>query len=100
MKKYHVQNRAPFVGAIFCVFLANTLAVILQFFKGNVLDHAIRGELKQTYQYALLLFFFILGEVLLFYLYKRLSARYVVSATKTLKQDIFAAILARSYPSF
>lgn len=37
MKKYHVQNRAPFVGAIFCVFLANILAVILQFFKGDVL---------------------------------------------------------------
>ena len=68
MKRYHQRNRAAFFGALFCILSSNALAVVLQFFKGDVLDHAIAGEISTTIHYVLLLFSFILGEVLLYYL--------------------------------
>ena len=55
MKKYQKRNRAAFSGALFCMLSSNTFAVVLQFFKGDVLDHAIAGEISTTIKYALLL---------------------------------------------
>ena len=100
MKRYHQRNRAAFFGALFCILSSNALAVVLQFFKGDVLDHAIVGEISTTIRYVLLLFSFILGEVLLYYLYKRCSAQYVVGCVRLLKRDIFGSILRRSYVAY
>ncbi len=100
MKKYHQRNGAAFCGALFCILSSNTLAVVLQFFKGDVLDHAIAGEINTTIRYALLLILFILGEVLFFYLYKRCSTKYVVGCTRLLKEDIFNSIIGRSYVDY
>ena len=100
MKRYHQRNRAAFFGALLCILSSNALAVVLQFFKGDVLDHAIAGEISTTIHYVLLLFSFILGEVLLYYLYKRCSAQYVVGCVRLLKRDIFGSILRRSYVAY
>lgn len=100
MKKYHQRHRAAFFGALVCILSSNIFAVVLQFFKGDVLDYAIAGEFHATLRYALLLLSFIAGEVLFYYLYKRCSARYVAGCTQLLKQDIFESILRRSYVSF
>lgn len=100
MKKYHAQNRLPFAAAVACILFSNALAVALQFFKGDVLDYAIAGNAQHTAKYALLLITFILGEILLYYLYKVFSARYVVSCTQSLKHDLFASIVARDYTAY
>ena len=100
MKQYHKRNRAVFFGALFCILLSNAFAVVLQFFKGDVLDHAVAGEIQTTVRYMLLLISFILGEVLFFYLYKRCTARYVVQCTRLLKRDIFDSILRRPYTEY
>ena len=100
MKRYHQRNRAAFFGTLLCILSSNAFAVVLQFFKGDVLDHAIAGEISTTIHYVLLLFSFILGEVLLYYLYKRCSAKYVVGCVRLLKWDIFDSILRRSYVTF
>lgn len=97
MKRYHNRNRAFFLGALVSVLISNLFAVVLQFFKGDVLDYAVAGELRATLQSALFLFIFILGEVLLFFFYRQLGAKYVVGCTKSLKHDIFASILHRDY---
>ena len=100
MKNYHKRNRAAFFGALFCILLSNAFAVVLQFFKGDVLDHAVAGEIHTTVRYMLLLISFILGEVLFFYLYKRCTARYVVGCTRLLRRDVFESILRRPYTEY
>lgn len=100
MKTYRKKNRIHFIGALVSVFLSNLFAVVLQFFKGNVLDFAVAGELQTTVQYALLLIAFILCEVLCYFCCQRFCARFVTGCTKALKQDIFAAILRQDYVSF
>ena len=100
MKEYHARCRAAFFGALFCILFSNAFAVVLQFFKGDVLDHAIVGDVQTTIRYALLLISCILSEVLLFYLFKRCSARYVTGCTRLLKRDIFSSIMRRSYVAY
>lgn len=100
MRKYFKRNRAAFVGALICIFSSNALAVVLQFFKGDVLDHAIAGETGTTIKYVLLLISFILGEVLFYYVYKRFCAGYITGCTRLLKRDIFESILRRDYVAY
>ena len=100
MRKYQMRKRAAFLDALICIFTSNALAVVLQFFKGDVLDNAIAGEIHSTIKYGLLLISFILGECLFYYLYKRCTAKFVVGCTKLLKRDIFESILQRDYVSY
>lgn len=100
MKKYQTENRAKFVGALFCVLTSTLMAVALQFFKGNVLDSAVAGRTNAAVQSAGLLAIFILGETLWYYAYKRLAARYVVDCTRALKRDLFARIIRMDYVAF
>ena len=97
MKKYQKHNSAYYVGALVFIFISNAFAVILQFFKGDVLDFAIAGETQTTVKYAILLIAFILGEILFYFGYKQFSARFVVGCTKLLKRDIFESITKRGY---
>ena len=100
MKKYQKHNSAYFVGALVCILISTVFAVVLQFFKGDVLDHAIAGETQATIKYAVLLIAFILGEVLFYFGYRQFSARFVVGSTKLLKRDIFESIIKRSYVDY
>ena len=100
MREYLKRNRASLFGALICIFISHAFAVVLQFFKGDVLDNAIAGDIPTTIQFGILLISFILGECLFFYLYKRCNARFVVGCTKLLKRDVFASILNRDYVSY
>lgn len=100
MKKYQKSNRRYFIGALVAVLISTIFAVVLQFFKGNVLDYAAASEVQKTTCYAILLVGFILCECLFYFLYARLSAKFVVGCTKELKLDIFASILKRSYVAY
>ncbi len=100
MKKYQKQNGAYYVSALVFIFISNAFAVILQFFKGDVLDYAIAGETQTTIKYAVLLIAFILGEILFYFGYKQFSAKFVVGCTKLLKRDIFESIIQRGYVDF
>lgn len=100
MKRYQKQNRSYFGGALFFIFISTLLAVVLQFFKGDVLDSAITGEVSATIKYAVLLIAFIFGEVLFYFGYKQFSARFVVDCTKLLKRDIFESIIGRGFVEY
>lgn len=100
MRNYHKSNRPAFVGALLCVFFSAAFAVVLQFFKGDVLDYAIAGDARAALRYALLLAAFILMETALFYVYDRLSARFAVGCLRGLKADIWESVLARSYVAY
>ena len=100
MKKYQRKNSAYYIGALVFIFISTVFAVVLQFFKGDVLDYAIAGDAGTTLKYAVLLIGFILGEVLLYYCYKRLSARFSVGCTRLLKYDIFESIIRQDYVTY
>ena len=100
MKKYESKHRAWLVWALFAVLISTVSAVVLQFFKGQVLDHAIAGNGLTTLRSGLLLISFILLEVLAFYVYKRLSFRFSADCFKELKEDIFNSFLSRNYVTF
>lgn len=100
MAKYHKAQRGPYWGALLSVLISTVLAVWLQFYKGKVLDSALAGAVGQTLSFALILLGLILGEVALFYLYRRLSARFVTGCTKSLKRDIFDSVLRRDFTQF
>lgn len=100
MKTYLRKNSAYYIGACVFVCISTVFAVVLQFFKGDVLDHAIAGEAGTTFRYALLLITFILGEVLFYYGYRRMSDRFTVGCLGQLKRDIFASILRLNYVAY
>lgn len=100
MKKYQRKNSAYYIGALVFIFISTVFAVVLQFFKGDVLDCAIAGDAGTTLKYAVLLIGFIIGEVLLYYCYKRLSARFSVGCTRLLKHDIFESIIRQDYVTY
>ena len=81
MNKYQKRNKARFAGALVCIFISNAFAVILQFFKGNVLDNAISGKTGATMQSIILLITFILGEILFYFGYRQFGARFVAGCT-------------------
>lgn len=100
MKKYKKRNLNYFILALISIFTSTIFAVVLQFFKGDVLDNAIAGETKTTVKYAILLIIFIFGEILFYFAYRLFKAKFVVGCTKLLKQDIFKGIINRSYVDF
>lgn len=100
MKKYQESNRRYFVGALVSILIGTIFTVVLQFFKGDVLDYAAAGEVQKTIYYAVLLAGFIICECLFYFLYDRLSAKFVVGCTKELKHDVFASIIKRSYVAY
>lgn len=100
MKKYHKRNRRYFAGALGSVLFSTIFAVILQFFKGDVLDFAVSGAIGQTLRSAVLLISFILLEVVSYYIFQRLSDRYAIGCISELRQDIFDSILSRSYVAY
>lgn len=100
MKEYQKKNRRYFAGALISILISTLFAVVLQFFKGDVLDHAVAGETRKTIHYAILLIAFILCEVLFYFGYERLSAKFVVGCTRELKHDIFVSIINRSYIAY
>ncbi len=97
MNKYVQKYRLLFIGAIISILISTAFAVLLQFFKGNVLDYAVTGNSHETIKYAIYLFGCILVEIGFYYLYSLLSARFVVNCTKGLKTDIFNSLLNHSY---
>lgn len=100
MKEYQKKNRRFFLGALVSILVSTVFAVTLQFFKGDVLDYAIAGEMQKTIRYALLLIVFILCEVFCYFAYRLFSAKFAVECTKALKYDIFKSILGRSYVAY
>lgn len=100
MKKYERQNRPWLAGALVSVLIASLFGVALQFFKGEVLDSAIAGEGARTLGYGLALGGFILGEILFFYLYRRLGDRFAAGCVVALKGDIFESVLRRDYVDY
>lgn len=100
MKKYQKNNRRYFVGALASILISTFFAVALQFFKGDVLDYAVAGQVQKTIYYAVLLITFILCEVLGYFCYDRFSAKFVVGCTRELKHDIFESIMKRGYIAY
>lgn len=100
MKKYQKHASVYLIGALVFILTSTVFAVVLQFFKGDVLDYAIAGDTQATLRYAILLAAFILSEILLYFGYRQFSARFVVDCTKQLKRDIFESILKRSYMDY
>lgn len=100
MKRYRRTNSAYYIGALVFILISTVFAVVLQFFKGDVLDYAIAADAGMTLKYAVLLMGFILGEVLLYYCYKRMSARFSVGCMRLLKRDIFESILQLNYVTY
>ncbi len=97
MKNYIKQHRSSFICALLCILISSLLAVILQFFKGDVLDYAVAGQLGSAIKYAALLIVFILLEVFFYFCYRQFLAKFVVGCTGSLKHDIFKSILTKSY---
>lgn len=100
MKKYQSKHRAWLAGALFAVLIATVSAVVLQFFKGQVLDQAVAGNGAAALRSGLLLIGLILLEVFAYYVYKHLSFRFSAGCVKGLKEDIFDSVLKRDYVTY
>ena len=100
MKKYFKKNRACFIGTLIFTLISSLFAIVLQFFKGDVLDYAVAGDMKNALKFAVLLIAFILGEIGFDFFYRLLRAGFVVGCAGQLKQDIFQRILAHGYVDY
>ena len=100
MKTYQINNRRYFIGALVSVLIGTMFGVVLQFFKGKVLDCAAAGNVQNTISYTGLLLGFIICEVLGYFLYDWFRAKFVAGCTRQLKQDIFTSIVNRGYVAY
>lgn len=100
MKQYQKRNRFYYFAALTAILISTLFAVVLQFFKGKILDSAIAGDRFTAIRCVLLLLLFVLFENLFYYLYAWFTARFVTRCTRILKRDIFKSILRRSYVSY
>ena len=100
MNKYFKKNRACFIGALIFTLISSLFAIVLQFFKGDVLDYAVAGDMKNALKFAVLLIAFILGEIGFDFFYRLLRARFVAGCAGQLKQDIFQRILEHGYVDY
>lgn len=100
MKKYEKNNRRYFVGALASILSGTVFGVVLQFFKGDVLDYAAAGAVEKTIACAMLLFGCILCEVFCYFLYDWLRGEFVVGCTGELKRDFFESVVSRGYVSY
>ncbi len=97
MKQYKERNRACYLGALAAAFIGTLFAVSLQFFKGDILDLALAGEVSAALRYTALLLLFILCENAFHFGYDQFTAKFVAGCTKLLKRDVFQSILKRNY---
>lgn len=100
MKQYQKRNRLYYFAALAAIVTSTIFAVTLQFFKGDVLDAALSGEISAAIRWIVLLLVFILCESFFHFLYARFTGKFVTECTKMLKQDIFKSILQRSYVAY
>lgn len=100
MKKYRRANGALYLGAAASVLFSAVFAVVLQFFKGQVLDNALAANGSAALGRALLLLCFIVLELLFYYLYNRLAAAYTAASVRGLKRDIFESLICRGYVDY
>lgn len=100
MKKYHKHNRFSLLAAMIAIFFSSIFAVVLQFFKGDVLDHAVLGHTADAIRSGINLIVFILLEVTSYYFFQRLSARYAIGCIRELRQDLMLSILNRSFVDY
>lgn len=100
MKKYEINSRRYFAGALISILISTIFAVTLQFIKGDVLDFAVAGETRKTICSAAMLVCFILAEVLSYYVFQCFSAKYSIGCISELRQDIFDSIFGCSYVEY
>lgn len=100
MKKYQKHAGAYFIGALVFILISTMFTVVLQFFKGDMLDYVITGNTQAALRYATLLAAFILSEILFYFGYRQFSARFVVGCTKPPKRNIFENIFKRGYADY
>lgn len=100
MKTYYKKNRRWYAGALIAILLSTIFAVILQFFKGDLLDYAIQGAGRKTVFFAILLILFILCEILFYFAYRICVGKFIAKCTGNLKEDIFHSILQRDYVTY
>ena len=62
MKQYSKKNRTSYLSGLAAILVSTVFSVVLQFFKGDVLDAALAGETTAAVRWAALLLVFILGE--------------------------------------
>lgn len=64
MKQYQKRNRLYYFSALVAIVISTIFSVTLQFFKGDILDSALAGELSAAIMWIALLLIFILCESL------------------------------------
>ncbi len=86
------ESRKYFFASVFCVSISVFAAVSLQFVKGQVLDLALAGETRSL-ERALVLLGLILVEMVFFYFYNILRARYTSENLKILRKGFFSRLM-------
>ena len=99
--KHIIKKHWRFLAfAILFTLAASLLAIYVQFAKGDVLDFALAREKNATFRSAIFLLTAILLELGSYYCLNVFSSKFFLNCVKTLREDYFNAILARSYPQF
>lgn len=67
MKQYQKRNRLYYFSALVAIVISTIFSVTLQFFKGDILDSALAGEISAAIRWIVLLLIFILCESLFYF---------------------------------
>ncbi len=89
MKKYILPHAGLLLCAMLFAVLAALAAVLVQFLKGSLLDHAINRQAGLTTSLALGLLLVILFEIGCYYLFNRCRGLYLVRAKEGLRAAFF-----------
>ena len=98
MKRFIRPQRLVFVCAVLFAVVSASLAIQVQFLKGSVLDHALKGEGGLTLRFALLLLAAIAAEISCYYLSDRFRGKYYTRVKAALREAFFRAQLHKTPP--
>lgn len=100
MSRYIHKHFKFLALAFICCLISTTFATLVQFYKGDILDNAISGNINTTILYLCYLIGGIVIECGFFYLYNQFGAYFKANTFKSIKNDLFQSIIHRNYVSY
>ncbi len=100
MKKYLLEHKIYIFKLLTLLIIGNIAAILVQFFRGDVLDAAITGASKNTIYSGFFMVTAIMIELIFYYFMFITGDKLASKCVESLKADVFETILNSNYKKF
>lgn len=100
MKKYIRKHKNILILSFVAILISTFVSINAQFLKGDLLDFAISLDKSKIYKTSILLFSFLILELITSYVFEILRFKFTSKAMNSLRIDYFNSILSRHITTF